>query len=96
MVKGTLVCDTTGTANGNSALVDTPLVPLSAKGDARSEADIGPLPFACVNEPNLAFLIPNSRRRMDRQWSHTRLRRSRIKELTGAGIKLPYLRFIRK
>ena|SRR5438128_9758799 len=57
MVKGTLVCDTTGTANGNSALVDTPLVPLSAKGDARFRGDIGPLPFACVNEPNLAFLI---------------------------------------
>jgi hypothetical protein len=57
MVKGTLVCDTTGTANGNSTLVDTPLVPLSAKGDARFRGDVGPLPFACVNEPNLAFLI---------------------------------------
>ena len=57
MVKGTLVCDTTGTANGNSTLVDTPLVPLSAKGDARFRGDVGPLPLACVNEPNLAFLI---------------------------------------
>ena len=57
MVKGTLVCDTTGTANGNSTLVDTPLVPLNAKGDARFRGDVGPLPFACVNEPNLAFLI---------------------------------------
>ena len=57
MVKGTLVCDTTGTANGNSALVDTPLVALSAKGVARFRGDVGPLPSACVNEPNLAFLI---------------------------------------
>jgi hypothetical protein len=44
MVKGTLVCDTTGTANGNSTLADTPLVPLSAKGDARFRGDLGPLP----------------------------------------------------
>jgi hypothetical protein len=57
MIKGTLVCDTTGTANGNSTLVDTPLLPLSAKGDARFRGDLGPLPLACVNEPNLAFLI---------------------------------------
>ncbi len=35
----------------------TPLVPLSAKGDARFRGDIGPLSFACVSEPNLAFLI---------------------------------------
>jgi hypothetical protein len=57
MVKGTVVCDTTGTVNGNSTLVDTPLVPLSAKGDARFRGDLGPLPLACLNEPNLAFLI---------------------------------------
>ena len=57
MVKGTLVCDTTGTANGNSTLVDTPLVPLSAQGDAKFRGDLGTLPLACVNEPNLAFLM---------------------------------------
>jgi hypothetical protein len=57
MVKGTLVCDTTGTENGNSTLVDTLLVPLSPKGDARFRGDLGPLPLACINEPNLAFLI---------------------------------------
>ena len=57
MVKGTLVCDTTGTANGNSALVDTPLVPLSTQGDARFRGEVGPLPSACVNEPNIAFLV---------------------------------------
>jgi len=57
MIKGTLVCDTTGTANGNSTLVDTALVPLSAKGDVRFRGDLGTLPLACINEPNLAFLI---------------------------------------
>jgi hypothetical protein len=57
MVKGTLVCDTTGTENGNSTLVDTPLVPLSPKADAWFRGDLGPLPLACINEPNLAFLI---------------------------------------
>ena len=57
MVKGTLVCDTTGTANGNSTLVDTPLVPLSAQGDAKFRGNVGPLPLVCINEPNRAFLI---------------------------------------
>jgi hypothetical protein len=56
MVKGTLVCDTTGTLNGNSDLVDTELVALSATGDARFNGDVGPLPATCA-EPNLAFLI---------------------------------------
>lgn len=56
-VKGTLVCDTTGTANGNSTLVDTELVPLSARGNARFRGNVGPLPGACVTQPNLAFLI---------------------------------------
>ena len=57
MIKGTLVCDTTGTANGNSTLVDTPLVPLSAQGDSKFRGDVGPLPLVCINEPNLAFLV---------------------------------------
>ena len=56
MVKGTLVCDTTGTMNGNSTLADTPLVPLSATGDAHFNGDLGPLPATCT-EPNIAFLI---------------------------------------
>jgi len=56
-VKGTLVCDTTGSSDGNSTLVDTPLVTLSAQGDARFAGQIGPLPAACLNSPNLAFLI---------------------------------------
>ena len=53
-VKGTLVCDTTGT---NSTLVDTPLVTLSATGDARFHGNVGALPAACTSQPNVAFLI---------------------------------------
>jgi hypothetical protein len=53
-VKGTLVCDTTGV---NSTLVDTPLVPLSAQGDARFKGSLGTLPLACTSQPNIAFLI---------------------------------------
>src|SRR4249920_3781428 len=37
MVKGTLVCDTNGSLTGDSALVDTSLVPLDEQGDAHFE-----------------------------------------------------------
>jgi hypothetical protein len=53
-VRGTLVCDTTGT---NSTLVETPLVTLSAQGDARFRGNVGVLPTACTSQPNIAFLI---------------------------------------
>jgi hypothetical protein len=56
-VKGTLVCDTTGSVNGDSVLVDTPLVALSEQGDAHFQGDIGPLPDVCLTVPNIAFLI---------------------------------------
>jgi hypothetical protein len=57
MVKGTLVCDTDGSAGGgNSTLVDTPTVPLSAAGDARFSGNLGALPAAC-SEPDIAFLV---------------------------------------
>jgi hypothetical protein len=56
-VKGTLVCNTTGTGTGNSTLVDTVLVPLSPQGNARFSGNVGPLPPACVSSPNIAFLI---------------------------------------
>jgi hypothetical protein len=57
-VKGTLVCDTNGSAGGgNSTLVDTPLVPLDAQGNAEFKGNVGPLPAACVDEPDIAFLI---------------------------------------
>jgi len=57
-VKGTLVCDTDGSASGgNSVLVDTPLVDLGDQGDARFNGDVGPLPPACTSEPDIAFLI---------------------------------------
>jgi len=57
-VKGTLVCDLDGSAgSGKSTLVDTPAVDLSAQGDAEFNGNVGPLPAACLNEPDIAFLI---------------------------------------
>ena len=57
-VKGTLVCDTDGSASGgNSAIVDTPLVGLDDQGDARFDGNVGPLPSVCASEPDIAFLI---------------------------------------
>ena len=57
-VKGTLVCDTNGSAGGgNSVLVDTPLVDLDDAGDARFVGNVGSLPAACGTEPDVAFLI---------------------------------------
>jgi hypothetical protein len=53
-VKGTLVCNAEGP--GNPVLVDTPLVPLSAQGDAHFSGSVGHLPAACF-EPDIAFLI---------------------------------------
>jgi hypothetical protein len=57
-VKGTLVCDTDGSASAgkNSILVDTPLVDLDADGDAHFSGDIA-IPVACATEPDMAFLI---------------------------------------
>jgi hypothetical protein len=57
-VMGTLVCDTDGSASGgNSVLVPTPRVPLSPQGDAEFNGDLFPFPAACVNEPDIAFLV---------------------------------------
>jgi len=57
-VKGTLVCDTDGSASGqNSVLVDTPLVDLDDQGDARFDGSVGSLPPACTSEPDVAFVI---------------------------------------
>ncbi len=56
-VIGTLVCDTDGSAGGgNSVLVDTDPVPLSATGNARFSGVVQ-LPPACLGEPDIAFLI---------------------------------------
>jgi len=55
-VKGTLVCDTDGSAGG-PVLVDTPLVTLSDEGDARFHGSVGALPAACTSEPDMAFLV---------------------------------------
>jgi hypothetical protein len=55
---GTLVCDTDGSAGGgNSVLVSTPHVFLSPQGEADFDGDLGPLPAACVSEPDIAFLV---------------------------------------
>jgi len=56
-VKGTLVCDTNGSASaGNSILVDTPLVELDEEGDAHFSGNIS-MPVVCATEPDIAFLI---------------------------------------
>jgi hypothetical protein len=57
-VVGTLVCDTNGSASGgNSVLVSTPPVPLSAQGEAEFKGNLGPLPAVCATEPDIAFLV---------------------------------------
>ena len=56
-VKGTLVCDTDGSASGgNSPFVDTPLVDLDDEGNARFHGPVS-IPAACATEPDVAFLI---------------------------------------
>ena len=54
-MKGTLVCDTNGSAGGGK-LVDTDLVDLDAQGAASFAGNVGPLPVAC-SEPDIAFVI---------------------------------------
>jgi hypothetical protein len=57
-VRGTLVCDTNGSAGGgNSTLVQSAAVPLSLDGDAHFSGSLGSLPALCSSEPDLAFLI---------------------------------------
>jgi len=60
-VKGTLVCDTNGSAGGgNSVLVDTDLVPLDAQGNAQFVGNVDNLPPECLTESDIAFLIRTS------------------------------------
>jgi hypothetical protein len=57
-VEGTLVCDLDDSAGSGTATVDTPSVPLSSTGDAQfSGSFAAPLPPACTNEQDIAFLI---------------------------------------
>lgn len=51
-VKGTLVCIVGATA----LTFDTPLVPLSSRGDAEFDGNIGPISTACT-PANVAFLV---------------------------------------
>jgi len=53
-VKGTLVCGATTTT---PAVVDTPNVPYSVTGDAQFSGEVGPLPPACDNAEDTAFLV---------------------------------------
>lgn len=55
-VKGTLLCDTDGSA-GDTFFVDTPLVDLSDQGDAQFNGKVSALPVVCSTEPDVAFLI---------------------------------------
>jgi hypothetical protein len=55
-VKGTLVCDTNGSASANSILVETPLVDLDEEGDAHFSGKVT-MPAVCGTEPDIAFLI---------------------------------------
>jgi len=56
-VKGTLVCDTNGSASaGNSILVDTPLVNLDEEGNAHFSGNVS-MPIVCATEPDIAFLV---------------------------------------
>ena len=52
-VKGTIVC---GAGSPTQAVVDTPLVPLSAQGDAEFEGNLSPFSSVCT-PTNLAFLV---------------------------------------
>ena len=55
-VKGTLVCDTDGSASGqNSVLVDTPLVDLDDQGNARFNGSVGALPRCAPPSPTSRF-----------------------------------------
>lgn len=56
-VKGTLVCDTDGSASaGNSIVRDTSLVNLDEEGDAHFSGNVS-IPEVCATEPDIAFLI---------------------------------------
>jgi hypothetical protein len=58
-VKGTLVCDVEGTANGgNSVDIDTPATTLDARGNAQfSGSFVTSLPPVCSSDDDNAFLI---------------------------------------
>jgi hypothetical protein len=55
-VKGTIVCGPVNTPTPPLFVANTPLVPLSAQGDAEFEGNVGPFPSACTPS-NVAFLV---------------------------------------
>ena len=57
-VKGTLVCDTDGSASGgHSVFRDTPPVDLDDQGNAHFSGTVGSFPAVCTSEPDVALLI---------------------------------------
>src|SRR5262249_51109660 len=52
-VKGTLVCDA---GSGAQVVIDTPLVPLNARGDAEFSGPVAPIPASCTPN-NTVFLV---------------------------------------
>ncbi len=59
-VRGILVCDANGSAGGgNSVLVKTRSVPLSATGDAAFSGHVD-IPAVCSTESDIAFLVAAS------------------------------------
>jgi hypothetical protein len=96
MVKGTLVCDTTGTLNGNSDLVDSTLVPLNATGDANFEGNLGPLPATLYIAAGIYREERNWARQLEATWAERGRRAAGcgapIKRglLTSAGVALVY------
>jgi hypothetical protein len=59
-VRGILVCDANGSAGGgNSVLVKTRSVPLSATGDAAFSGHLD-IPAVCSTESDIAFLVAAS------------------------------------
>jgi hypothetical protein len=60
-VKGTIICDTDGSAStsGDSVLVDTLPIPFDPNGDASYNDSISPMPAVCLTEPDVAFVLRN-------------------------------------
>jgi hypothetical protein len=62
-VKGTLVC---GPGSASPTVIDTPLVPLSPQGNAEFSGSFSSSTAGC-SAMDVAFLVPNGGRRLDRQ-----------------------------
>ena len=69
-VKGTLVCDTDGSASGgNSVLVDTPLVDLDDQGNAQFKGSVSSLPPSVRERARHRVSDSGRVRTVDSQWN---------------------------